>query len=338
MQLVTPTLVAALLLSASAPEARRVELLTATSALPPHLVGLFRSPGAFQRDATGAYFVFDRTGHAVYRIDAQGQAATKLVDIGPERGRILLASSFALGADGRFVVADAPNRQERVQIFSGAGERMGGFSLPGRAAPRIQVNELILNGIGSLQYTGTSVLMNQPETGGLVTEFTLGGWPLRTFGSLRPTRHEDDRDVHLALNSGLPLVNPQGGYYFVFQAGMPMFRKYDDRGRLIFERHIEGPELDPVIAHLPTTWPMEATEEGRLLPVIPPTVRTAAVDPGGNLWIALTVAYTYVYDQTGEKVRTVRFRGAGIIEPDSFFFDGNDRLLVTPGCYVFTVR
>ena len=46
------------------------------------------------------------------------------------------------------------------------------------------------------------------------------------------------------MNVGLPLGAPGGGFYFVFMAGVPMFRKYDAHGRLLFERHIEGPELD----------------------------------------------------------------------------------------------
>jgi hypothetical protein len=49
------------------------------------------------------------------------------------------------------------------------------------------------------------------------------------------------------------------------------------------------------------------------------------------------VPYTYVYDAAGEKTRTVQFRGAGIMSPDSLFFDRGE-LLVTPGCYIFHVR
>ena len=72
--------------------------------------------------------------------------------------------------------------------------------------------------------------------------------------------------------------------------------------------------------------------------MILPTVRTAAVDPDGNLWVALTVPYTYVYDPDGEKLRTVQFRGADILTPTSLFFASPSVLLVTPGCYEFTVR
>jgi hypothetical protein len=224
-----------------------------------------------------------------------------------------------------------------VQIFDLEGTRVGGFTLPGRAAPRITLGNMVLNGIGSLQFTGRSILMNQPELSGLITQFSLNGHPFHTFGVFRSTGHEADRDVHLALNSGLPLVDPSGGFYFVFQAGLPIFRKYDERGSVLFERHVEGPDLDSLIANLPTTWPRRTDEVGRELPVIPPTVRTAAVDLDGNLWIALTAPYLYVYDPRGEKIRTVRLRRAGSVEPISLFFPSPGRLLVTPGCYEFTI-
>ena len=61
--------------------------------------------------------------------------------------------------------------------------------------------------------------------------------------------------MHAALNVGLALLNPAGGYYFVFVSGVPMFRKYDAAGALVFERHIEGLEVDAQLRSLPTTWP-----------------------------------------------------------------------------------
>ena len=322
---------------ASAQSAGRVEQLRSTGGLPAATVGQFREPAGFQQAATSDYYVFDRRAHSVYRVGRSGEARP-IVQIGPETGRILGARAFDLGPDGRFVVADAPGGRERVQIFEADGTRVGGFTLPGRASPRITLGEVVLTGVGSLQYTGRTILMNQPELGGLLTEFSLNGHPFHTFGVLRSTGHEADRDLHLALNSGLPLADPTGGYYFVFQAGVPVFRKYDATGKLLFERHIQGPELDPVIAALPTVWPRRAGPAGREIPVVPPTVRTAAVDPDGHLWVALGLPYIYVYDTDGEKVRTVSLRGAGTIQPISLSFAGRGRLLVTPGCYEFTVR
>ena len=325
-------------LAVAAPRAAdEVEVLRSTGGLPPHVVGQFREPAVFQRSTGERYFVFDRRAQRVYRIDRDREAATTIVDIGPERGRIIGASSFDLGPHQRFVVADAPSGRERVQIFDVDGRRLGGFTLPGRAAPRITLDNVVLNGVGSLQFTGQTILMNQPELGGLITRFSLGGQPFHTFGVFRQTGHEGNRDVHLALNTGLPLVAPGGGFYFVFQAGAPVFRKYDDTGALVFERHVEGPELDPVINDLPTRWPRRADAEGRMLPLIRPTVRTAAVDPDGNLWIALTVPYLYVYDPSGEKIRTIRLHAAGTVKPDSLYFVDRTRMLVTPGCYEFTV-
>jgi len=70
--------------------------------------------------------------------------------------------------------------------------------------------------------------------------------------------------------------------------------------------------------------------------VVPLTVKTAAVDPAGQLWIALTVPYLYVYDLAGKKVRTLRLRAAGPLKPTSLFISSSSHLLVTPGCYEFT--
>jgi hypothetical protein len=64
-------------------------------------------------------------------------------------------------------------------------------------------------------------------------------------------------------------------------------------------------------------------------------IRTAAVDPAGQLWISLAVPYTYVYDSQGDKTRTVQFKTTGIMSPTSLFFTRNGHLLVTPGCYEF---
>lgn len=313
-----------------------VDLLRSTGAIPPHLAGRFREPTGFQQSASGQYFVFDRRSHVVFGVDEQLASAWEIVHIGGESGRIIDPTAFAIEPNGTFVVADAPNGRERIQVFTPAGFRVGGFLLPGRLQSRVVLDGFVLNGIGSLQYTGTSVLMSQPETGALVTEYTLSGGANRTFGQLRPTGHEADRDLHLALNSGIPLVDPAGGFIFVFQTGRPVFQKYDAAGRLLFERHIQGREIDEAIGNMPTRWPRRRTEDGEF-PLVRPTIRTAAIDRDGQLWISFVVPYTYVYDKDGDKVRTVQFRGAGIVAPNSLFFGQKNRVLVTPGLYEFAV-
>ncbi len=323
--------------AAWAPEPSRVETLTATGGLPAHIAGVFQEPTSFQQAKTGRYYVFDRRAHAVYGIDPDADAPIKLIQIGSEEGRILRPSAFDLEAESSFVIADAPDGRERVQVFDGNGNRIAGFFLPGRNAVRVTLGTLVLNGVGSVQYTGRSILINQPETGSLVTEYSISGNLVRTFGTLRATGREAERDLHLALNVGLPVINPRGGFYFVFQTGVPMFRAYDRNGTLLFERHVEGPEVDPLVAAIPAVWPRRQTPEGEL-PFVMPNIRTAAADADGSLWISLMPPVTYVYDTRGDKKRTVQFKAAaGVLAPVGLSFSPTGRLLVAPGCYEFRV-
>jgi hypothetical protein len=323
------------LASASSPgPARQAEVLRAVRALPPHIAGRFFEPLAYQQAASGQYFVFDRRAHTVFGVDEARDSSWQIVQVGFEQGRLLQPRAFDLAPDGTFVVADAPGGRERVQFFGAAGARLDGFSLPGRSTARVEVGGVVLNGVGSVQYSGTSVVVSHPESGWLISEYSRSGWPQRSIGRLRATGQEADRDVHLALNSGLPLIDPTGGFYYVFQTGVPLFRKYDAGGNLVYERHIEGREIDAVLASQPTRWPRRTNAQGDELPFVQPVVRAAAVDPAGVLWIALVVPYTYVYEE-GEKTRLVQFRGAGLLSPTSLSFTADGRLLVTPGCFEF---
>ena len=269
-----------------------------------------------------------------YTIAGKTGTASKLIEIGHEEGRVIEPAAFDVASNGTFAVADAPRGRERVQIFTPEGRRLLGFTLPGRAEVRVTLSGLVLSGIASFQYNGTTLLISHPESGALFTEYSPRGWPVRSFGTLRDTGYEQDRDLHLAMNAGLPLIDPTGGYWYVFLAGTPVFRKYDSKGGLTFERYMQGRELDDYLRTLPTKWPTRRVED-REVPLVTPTVRTAAVDPNGELWVSFVVPYTYVYDAQGDKTRTVQFQAAGMIAPTSLFFTSTGRLLVTPGCYEF---
>jgi hypothetical protein len=321
--------------AAAAVHAIAVQELRSVGGLPPHLAGAFEEIVACHLTSDGRYLVFDRRDHAVSIVAAKAAAPTKIVQVGAEKGRLLQPVAFDSSPDGTFVVADAPGGRPRIQFFVHTGSPLGGFTLPGRDRPQLRMGDMVLSGISSIHYTGRSLLLSQPEIGALVTEYSLDGATIRTFGDLRPTGHEQDAAVHHALNAGLPLVDPKGGFYFVFLSGTPMFRKYDDKGALVYERHIEGVEVDPFLRTLPTTWRTRAGAGPDEFPMVPVSVRSAAVDPEGRLWISLAVPYTYVYDRAGDKRRTLQFRAAGIVSPTSFFFTAGGRVLVTPGCYAF---
>jgi hypothetical protein len=216
-----------------------VETLRSTGGLPPHIVGLFEEPINFQQVPGGPYYVFDRRAHAVYTVDADRSSARKLVEVGQEAGKIIQPSGFDVAPNGSFVVADAPRRQERIQFFGPAGLRTGGFFLPGTPTPGISIGTLVLNGVGSIQYTGERLLISHPESGALFTEYGLNGIAIRSIGRLRPTGYEAERDLHHTMNAGIPLVDPTGGFYYAGLAADPLANaaRAGPRGAV---RHADG--------------------------------------------------------------------------------------------------
>jgi len=333
-----PLLVATAFLIAAphVPAAGRVEVLDSTGGLPTRLVADFKHETAFVETSKGEALVLDAGAHGLFSIDAGRSRAKRIVPLGGEPGHILKPSALAIGPNDIVAIVDAPAGYDRLQYFGADGSYVNGFYVPNPLASRLTIGPVVVNGIGSLQFNGKTFFVSTPHNGALIMEVGTDGLPIRSIGELRPTGYEPDAGLQLGLNLGIPLIDPQGGFYFVFQTGRPMFRKYDAAGQLLFERHIEGVELDAALKSLPTTWPSRPDHS---VPYIPPVVRTAAVDPAGQLWVSLIVPYTYIYDRAGEKIRTVQFRSAGsLMSPGSLFFGRGDRVLVTPGCLDFSSR
>ena len=172
------------------------DLLRSTGGIPASIAGSFRQPLAYQQTDDGRSFVFDRRSHAVYTI-ADG-TARKVIEVGAEPGRVIDPTAFAIDpADGTFVIADAPMRQQRIQVFTAAGSRVAGFTLQTREVARVTLDTVVLNGVGSIQFTGRSIFINQPETGALISELSLYGQPIRAFGELRKAGPDALRRVEL---------------------------------------------------------------------------------------------------------------------------------------------
>jgi hypothetical protein len=327
-------LVGALCAAAAADARQTAAVLRAVSAVPAHVAGRFPDDAVFAATRTGDYVVLDRRAHAVFLVDTDGRDVRRILGVGPTAGELLNPAALAVSRDGLIAVADSPDGFDRIQYFNASGMRVGGFYLPVPQEPRLTIPELLVSSGDSLAFPGDTFLVNRPEWGTLFAELDTTGRVLRQVGALRPTGHAPDRDLELGLNIGIPLATPDGGFIFVFRTGVPIFRRYDRDGRLLFERHIEGPELDARMLALPTVWP--ARRAGRR-PVVPPLVRAAAVDPAGRLWVSLAEPFTYVYGVHGEKLRAVQLRGAGVLWPSSLFFTPQGRLLVAPGGYEFEV-
>lgn len=338
-QLATSTLAlvacAGILLSART----AIEVLSAVGGLPPQIVGQLREPAAFIETPDGRSIVFDRRAQSVFVVDAARTSLKKLISVGPSDGEILQPLAFVAAPNRTFSILDHPDRYERVQTFHDTGTALSVFrQYPDANTPmRLNLDSMVSSGFGPMAALDRDLLTQIPDGVALMSQVNSQGHIVRRIGLLRPTGQELDANLHRALNSGIPLVAPDGSLYFVFTAGIPMFRKYSATGELIFERHVEGPELDAPLQTLPTQWDKRRID-GREFPYVTNTILAAAVDPRGQLWISLGVPATYVYDADGNKTRTVQFRGAGVISPKSFFFATASRLLVTPGCYEFKAQ
>lgn len=300
-----------------------------------------REPAAFVQTDSGKYIVFDARAQQVYGVDAAKTALKRLVPIGPSDGQILRPAAFAFNPNRTFTVVDVPANYERVQTFYEDGTPIGRFQRwPAKgAALRVDVNGVMFGGVSAIAPLGRNILTGAQSLGDrpaneLISELDADGRVVRHIGLVRPTGQDADAPLRRALNAGIPLVAPDGAIYFVFTSGLPAFRKYSASGELLFERHIEGPELDATIQQLPTVWPRRTLTSGEF-PVVTGTVTTAAIDARGHLWVSLASPFTYVYDSDGNKTRTLQLRGTELMTPTSFFFTKTGRLLVTPGCYEF---
>lgn len=151
--------------------ALRVDILRSSGGLPPHIVAAFEEPVAFAQAGSGVYYVLDRRGHAVYTVDPDRAGVRKAVDIGQEAGRIIQPLGFDVAPDGSFVVADSPRARQRVQLFDRAGTFTWGFLVSGLPAAHVTLGPLVLNGISSIRHNGRSLLLSQPESGTLFTEY-----------------------------------------------------------------------------------------------------------------------------------------------------------------------
>ena len=110
-------------------------------------------------------------------------------------------------------------------------------------------------------------------------------------------------------------------------AGEPAFRKYDGNGTLIYERVVRGARS--------IRWSPRFRIGGRAakcgeLPLVAPMVRTAAVDRSAGCGFPSSCRFRMSTTRAA-KIRTVQFRGAGIVSPSSWFSE-TGRVLVTPGC------
>ena len=322
---------------ASTPARPDVQILQPVAFLPSHLASTLRDPIACLETPSGEQLILDRRGHALFAVNTARTSLRRVLSFGEEAGGIAESNALAGGPNGTFAIADAPKGFDRVQWFSAEGKLLGFLDLSDKLVQPKIPGPTLSQTAGVMQFTGDRFFFALPGRGSLVSEVDLKGRTTRQIGRTRPTGQEQDPELHTALNTGFPLIDSSGNLYYVFQAGMPMFRKYDAAGKLVFERHIEGVEIDRAIEELPAVWPVRSPGDGTH-PVVPALVRAAGIDRRGQLWISLSEPFTYIYDARGDKIRTVQFNAGTTVSPVSLSFTSTDHVLIAPGCYEYDAR
>ena len=193
----------------------------------------------------------------------------------------------------------------------------------------------MLNGVGSIQFTGGTILINQPETG-LADHRAARSTARRGARSAaardRPGRSERPSRVQRRL----PARRPDGRVLLRVQRRRPDLPEVRCRRAGCCSSGISRARKWTTTCAGCRRPGRRAGPTGDVLPVVPPAVRAAGVDRQGRLWVALSSPFTYVYDGSGDKLRTFQFKGADILTPNSLFFtkDGRDpgdaRLLRIP--------
>jgi hypothetical protein len=320
-------------LGAQTTPALTIETLKSVAAVPAHVLARISEVTDLAATPENDYLILDGRGHALYRVDRAGRTIRRFGQVGSEPGNLMQPSMLSMGPGDIFATLDGADGRQRIQYTATSGLHVGQVYLPTRRGAMSVAGDRLRTNASAIAFTGQTFLVNYPELGSPMVEMDTTGAVLRYIGHLRSGGVTGDPELELALNVGLPVVDPTGGYYFVFQTGVPAFRKYDRAGQLVYERHIEGREIDPLVQALPNSW---TTRADGARPFSEPIISTAAADREGRLWIATRTSYTYVYER-GEKTRTVLFQGARLIAPSSLFFMRSGRLLVGPDGYEFEV-
>ena len=306
------------------------------AALPPDLAGQFAEPAGFAQLPSGDYLVFDRRGHTVFRVDPGFGAARPLVSIG-SRTR---AHSAALRIRSR---PDGPAGARRCAGDDGAHPGV----LDRRHASRRILAAPATRGARAIRRPhaerrldaardGASDRAAQPARDRLAHHRV----PLQRTGGPHhrtPARHWS-RGVAArppGAEQRLSAADSVGRLLLRLPRRRAALSTLFSSRRAAIRSRNSGPRArssDPGIADQ-----LESRRHSadRTVPIVRSIVRSAAVDATGQLWVSFSVPYTYVYDDDGEKRRTIQLYGAGPLAPSSLSFAPDGRLLVTPGGYVF---
>jgi peroxiredoxin len=270
----------------------------------------------------GKYFLTDIDNNRLLVINNNMGVEREFGRIGSAPGRLFHPGYLDISGDGTVFVEDGGN--ERIVKFDQKGHYAGEF----------RVNAFQ----GMAVDTQNQLYLGQPEEGNLITVYSSTGTKLRSFGQLKKYSEiygeaNRDKDVlyRTALNRVRLATDRDGNLYVGFMI-VPLIQKYSPDGTLVFERRLEGPEIDRL---------SEAIHKRRYIAtkVDGVDVRIIALDPvidpaNGNIMVPLVDGSVYVADREGNKLSLLRpawtNRGDGTFYPFIAGLGANGEFMVTP--------
>jgi DNA-binding beta-propeller fold protein YncE len=249
----------------------------------------------------GRYYVSDMRGNRVLVFDGDMRLERSIGTIGSGPGRLIHPGYLDVSGGGTLYVQDGGN--ERIERFTPDGRYAGEFPTP-----------FLYEGFAVGRHE--EVYLGQPENGHLVTVYSETGKVTGGFGELKKFSDvygaefaEKDTLYERGINRVRLSTDKEGNVYVSFMLA-PLLQKYSPDGRLLFERRLEGPEVDRVtnvlLQHPPEkflSFAKDGFEE-----------RIVALDPisdpkTGNIYVLLADGSIYVADREGRKVSVLSRQG-----------------------------
>lgn len=238
----------------------------------------------------GLYYVSERRRHSVIVLNDRFEVQKEIGGIGSAPDRLFRPGAIDVSDDGIIYVQDGGN--ERIQSFSIDGTHLAAFDTG--------------QYMGFAAGTGGEIYLGQPENGALVSVYSREGKLLRSFGQLKlysDLHGEPFKDQNEEFSNGINRVRlsvDKDGNILVSFMLVPLIQKYTRNGQLLFERRLEGPEIETLTrapgGHLSMS--MDGfTQEIIALEAVPL--------PHGEIEVVLTDRSVYVADQNGQRLRVL---------------------------------